>query len=341
MKTGILTFHNGINSGTFMQARGLCDEIASLGHDVSIIDYANQHQIRRDRESLWNTKNPRKLWHNYLKSRKYRKGLATLKLSRRIETPQEINELGYDAIVFGSDELWNLESSYANGDLAFLGEGIRGVRKIAYAPSFGSMNHPGGKRETVSHLLNDFSSLSARDDNTHSIIRDLTGHDVPLVVDPVLLSPKSEPRSNLKGRIGAYLMSPGPSEIKKVREFATKNNKRIVSVGYFHRWADEQLAALAPFEVPEALAGVDLVVTNTFHGVVFSLKHAKRFVLVDHPTKTTKLDTLCRLFDLKRVMSEDLDISPEQVNQISEDQQELQAMIVRSRRYLAEALGGS
>ncbi len=344
MKVGILTFHNGINAGTFMQARGLWDEIASLGHDVSIIDYANEHQIQRDRESLWKTKNPLKLWHNFLKSRKYGKSLATLKLSRPVKSPAEIDGLGYDSIVFGSDELWNLDSSYANGDLAFFGEGINGARKIAYAPSFGSMNEAGDKKETVRSLLGEFASLSARDDNTLSIIRDLTGRDVPLVVDPVLLSPPKsiEDRRvpNLKGRIGVYLMTPGPSEIKKVQDFAKRGNKPVVSVGYFHRWADEQLASLAPFEVPEALAGADLVVTNTFHGVVFSLKYAKKFVLVDHPTKTTKLDTLCRLFDLKRVMSTDGRISIDDVNQISGDQQDLQTMITRSRNYLAEALDG-
>ena len=57
-------------------------------------------------------------------------------LSKRCFNARQINELAFDCIVVGSDEVWNYRDTKGNAELKF-GVGLTCKNLIAYAPSVG------------------------------------------------------------------------------------------------------------------------------------------------------------------------------------------------------------
>ena len=61
--------------------------------------------------------------------------------------------------------------------------------------------------------------------------------------------------------------------------FAKKNGLRIISCGYYHSWCDENVNA-DPKEFLEMFIHASYIITDTFHGTVFSIINKKRFVSI-------------------------------------------------------------
>ena len=244
--------------------------------------------------------------------------------------------LDYDCVVFGSDEIWNICNPFSGGDLIYFGKGMSKVKKLSYAPSFGSTEADHPDLSEVKPLLEDFDTISVRDENSAGIIETLLGEVPEIVVDPVLLSDRDAPiyHSKSKERIGLYMMSPSVDDARRIRKFAARRKQEICSIGYHYSWAHKNIAAVEPNEVPGLLAGCSMIITNTFHGVVFALKNRLPFVIMDHPAKSRKIDTFRRRLDLTTVFSETQNISDEQVNVLEAKGSCLDDWIIASKEFL-------
>lgn len=340
MKIGILTFHRGINAGGFLQAKGLSSFLISRGHQVELIDYTNAAQKKLDHEAIYRTRHPLRLFNNIRKQRSYLKAIAMLPVGARVQSAENLSALDYDCIVFGSDEIWNICNPFSAGDLTFFGAGMGSGPKISYAPSFGSTSLDDPKLASLGPLLAGFEAISVRDENSLAIVESLTGRRPDLVVDPVLLSKPDKPIKNAKtaGAIGTYLMGPSKHDVQRVCQFATEMAKNLCSIGYHYSWATRNIAFCDPTDVPGLLAGCDLVVTNTFHGVVFSLKNRLPFIIVSHPSKDQKIDTLRRRLGLSTVTSKTERIYENHVNQLGPEDQILAGWIDESKGFLERHL---
>ena len=340
MKIGILTFHRGINAGGFLQAKGLSSFLTSRGHQVELIDYTNAAQKKLDHEAIYRTRHPLRLLNNIRKKRSYFKAIATLPIGVKIESAENLSALDYDCVVFGSDEIWNICNPFSAGDLNFFGAGMGAGFKISYAPSFGSTSLDDPKLASLSPLLAEFEAISVRDENSLAIVESLTGRRPDLVVDPVLLSKPDKPIKNAKtaGAIGTYLMGPSEHDVQRVCRFAARVGKDLCSIGYHYSWATRNIAFCDPADVPGLLAGCDLVVTNTFHGVVFSLKNRLPFIIVSHPSKDQKIDTFRRRLGLSTVTSEIEEIQEHHVNQLGPQDHLLAGWIEESKGFLDKHL---
>ncbi|MDA7674151.1 polysaccharide pyruvyl transferase family protein [Akkermansiaceae bacterium] len=222
----------------------------------------------------------------------------------------------------------------------FVGAGMGSGPKISYAPSFGSTSLDDPKLASLSPLLAGFEAISVRDENSLAIVESLTGRRPDLVVDPVLLSKPDKPIKNAKtaGAIGTYLMGPSERDVQRVCQFAAEAAKDLCSIGYHYSWATHNIAFCDPTDVPGLLAGCDLVVTNTFHGVVFSLKNRLPFIIVSHPSKDQKIDTFRRKLGLSTVTSETERIHENHVNQLGSENQILAGWIDESKGFLERHL---
>ncbi len=192
MKIGILTHHYVNNYGAFLQAYCLCAAIQELypDADVRVIDYVNRKHLLintagcfrffRGRETLASWLQKTRLPGLFARARR-----EEMPLTRPVHPASEINALGLDVIVVGSDEVWNYRDPKSADPVKF-GCGLD-ARLIAYAPSVGRADTFDDLPREMREGIGRFSAVCARDDNTAKLLCELTGKPPARVPDPTFL----------------------------------------------------------------------------------------------------------------------------------------------------------
>jgi hypothetical protein len=140
--------------------------------------------------------------------------------------------------------------------------------------------------------------LCGRDVNTTTAVAQLTGREVPRVVDPTFLidwAPFAKP-TPVDNALVVYTYAFSPERIQQVRQLADRHGWRIVTPGLGHAWADVRLVC-DPFEFIGLLRSAPAVLTDTFHGTVFSVLTGARFGVLG-PVQKNKLRSLVDELDL-------------------------------------------
>lgn len=302
MKIGILTHQYINNYGAFLQAYALCQAVQNLypNDEVEIIDYVNiKHfvintggwfRFYSDRENFKCWLEKIKLPHTFAVARK-----KYMQLSKRVFTASQINKLGYDRIIVGSDEVWNFKDSKANAALKF-GEGLDCKRLIAYAPSVGKTEVNEILPAYVENGIKKFYALSARDDLTYELGKRITGNEPTRVLDPTFLGdfPKVEQKKIKKPYILFYYCEKLPAEIlNKIFDYAEKNGLAVYGAGECNRRYTDITVNLTPFEWVEMFRNAEFVFTGTFHGAVFSILNKRQFkVYLTNESRIKKVGAL-------------------------------------------------
>jgi hypothetical protein len=236
------------------------------------------------------------LRHYGAKARKLLQAVARLPRSRpfSIEQPEALDD--YDAIVVGSDEVWNLSHPWYGDRPAFFGEGL-GARQLAsYAASFGNHDAARGIGPEWSKRLGRFNAISVRDRNSQDIVRGALGCNPDIVLDPCLqfppVLPRAEPR---RPYVAVYGHSFPDWYASAVRDYAAAAGYPLRSIGYRNDWADEQWMDASPSEFARAIGGAVAVATNFFHGCVFALLARRPFACVASAYRSNKLRDLTGL----------------------------------------------
>lgn len=297
---GILTFHRCINYGSYWQARCLAEGMAAeTGARVRILDHAS----RRVEVKEWRCALRPELIHpgdrkaHAGRIRAFARAQRMLPLSDRFELSRPETAGHHDAVVVGSDEVWNFRHPWYAASAPFFGEGMPAGRLVAYAASFGNHDAADGIHPDYRDRLRRFSAISVRDQNSARLIRDALGFEPEMVLDPCLqfpgcidaAQPDEEPRLVVYGHdFPGWIAEP-------VRAFARERGLRIVSLGYHNGWADEQRLASGPEAFSRAMANAAAVVTNFFHGCVFSLIFGRPFATAPSDYRFNKIRDLAGL----------------------------------------------
>ena len=305
MKIGIVTVYNSYNCGSFLQAYALRKTLEQQGHKAVFVK-RNVHKSNKFYSRA------------ILSVKRFLKGdpkRATFilkeyfsfnKIQKIFPITEEIN--GLDMIVYGSDTIWNLEDDYFRECWKrYWGVGVEN-KKITYAASVGTTDEKVFYNDPVyEKYMKEFLAVSVRDEHTYKIAEKLLdpGKLPVLVTDPTMLVDVSEYEAIAKpckeknfilvyyfGDLGD--MPKGLEEY--IRAFAKEQGKKII---YFGKDI--------PFE-PGMMIGyykaADYVITNTFHGNVFSIIYNKKFVSFGKEKK--KVEILLRDFGLSERL---LDVS--------------------------------
>ena len=299
-RIGILTFHKCINYGSYWQARCLAEGLRARGHEVELLDHDCQRIRRAELRCAFQPKLPertprRELADYAQKTRRFFKAIAELPLSRRFSVDEPAQAAEYDAIVVGSDEVWNFRHPWYGSKPIFFGDGLRTGRLISYAASFGNHSAWSGIDPAWARKLARFSAISVRDENSRHLVRGGIDRDPPLVLDPCLQfadaiasDPVSDepPFALVYGyRFPAWLKA-------KVRNWASFRGLRLLSLGYSNDFADEQRIAADPVDFARLMASAEAVVTNFFHGCVFALLNGKPWISVPSEYRSIKIPDL-------------------------------------------------
>lgn len=310
MKVGIISMQRVVNYGSFLQAFGLKKLIESYGHQVVFIDYKYgcpviptpfktvlYQKLRQVGFLAWcaDTLLPKSITSSFRK--KYnRQFLPVLNVTYHRNLKEKV-----DIAVIGSDEVFNcLQGGGVGFSPMLFGQGIRTKKVISYAASFGSATLEGLKKYNVEDKLKEFfrsfSDISVRDENSQKIILALTGKNPVINLDPVLVYDFELPKTELplKDYVILYTYTSRPytsAEKQQILDFCSKNGKKLVAFYNTQDWVPNKIKA-NPFELLLYFKNADFIITDTFHGAVFSIKYNKNFVCRVRPDNKNKLENL-------------------------------------------------
>lgn len=318
-KIGILTHHYIHNYGAFLQGYALQEAIKRLYPDdeVYMIDYVNvKHAVKNTLG--WFRYSPQKdSFKSYCQKIKLPKIFKKTQreyynLTKRVRNTEELNDLKLDAIVVGSDEVWNYED-IARHPMKF-GYGVKASKLLSYAPSTGKSNVQENIPDYVKEGMKNFTGLSVRDDNSEILIKNVLGKESTRVLDPTLLYEFPEYSSKFVEYIKSqkyvlmYYCDKLPVEIRnEIINYANKNGYKIFGAGEYKKWFTETFVDINAFEWVELFRNAQFVFTGTFHGAVFSIKSRKNFYCyLTNPSRVKKVNSLLKQFEIKsRVVDND------------------------------------
>ena len=276
MKIGIVTVYDGVsNVGSYLQAYAMQLALRKLGHEVFFVEKKTvpariwQHVARI---------NPKRAFFLRLKS-----GWNYLRVSRAFHfVKPEKTEKKLDMLLFGSDEIWNMDNPYFKDSL-FFGTGAT-LPKVAYAVSAGAMEQSTlEENRAIVKGVEGFSAVLVRDERTRQLMAPFVKTPMPMVCDPTFLVGREALQVPVKRPEGKYLLvySYGLDQpmIDNICRFAKEKNLKIVSAHFWHIFC-HKIIPCKPLEFGSLMAGAEYVFTSTFHGAVFAMMNHTRCAIL-------------------------------------------------------------
>jgi hypothetical protein len=187
-----------------------------------------------------------------------------------------------DAYICGSDQIW------AGDDAFYLSFAPSNALKIAYAPSFGGMTtFPKEKELRMRELIGKLDKVGMREQSGVDVCRRLGIASAVKVVDPTLLLNKEDyQKISITATINkpyafVYLLgNPIDISISEISKYVKSKGLEMVYVASQQRIDKHPKIEPTINEWLGYISNADLVITNSFHCVVFSLIFHRRFISI-------------------------------------------------------------
>ncbi len=345
MKVCIVTLYKTLNCGSYYQAYALRKKIEEYGHEVFFLDvnYTLKVRIKSKLRTI-----------KKILSRDNDEVKRYIEQNRRfIKKQQEFNSIKYkhamkdiDCFVLGSDTIWNLDSKNLTHLRKFLwGGAFYGKAVISYAASVANT-----KKERIEkypeliNYLNNCQFLSVRDFYTYDIIKQFTEKNIAIVCDPTLLLRKNDFFNKVSQKfefkyIFLYLFEDlNDEQICKLKKFAKDKNLQIVSGTEKIKWCDIHTHN-EPKDFINYMFNADFVITDTFHGTIFSSNFEKKFVSINR--NKNKVNNYLKEITLEnRLINNKDDIIRKLIDNIDYEKvnKKIESMRKNSESYLQDSL---
>lgn len=367
MRIGIITLTGFFNYGNRLQNYALSHFLEKIINDVQVdtiwydkdnYNVNNFSLIRTLRYCLLNKHGVRDKIKNktyiYDYIREYnmkRFNDQYLNLIYSYDVDSSFNER-YDYFIVGSDQVWYPSKKPRTKEfLQFADKN----KRVSYAASFGVNSIPSKMYSSYKDFLNGMHAISVREESGVKIVKEITGKNAKLLVDPTLLLTRKEwmqiakrpywMKENSK-YILLYILGELNSVIKEfLKSFADENNYTIIDM------MDEsngEIYASSPDEFIYLIAHAQIVITDSFHGTVFSIINNVPFFVYPRKGITynadSRINTVLDMFGLERQKrnvteifndKDIIDVSFENVEKI------LNIKRNESENWLKNALGGT
>ena len=275
-KVGILTFHYSDNYGAVLQAYALRERINRIpGYECDIINYIPEKYTYSLYQNNMEMRNAlivkRELFDAFL--REY----------CNVKEPviSDLQGTDYDVYVVGSDQVWRPSMNLCLEDMYLKFAKNESIHKrIAYSASFGidKWEYTPTQTEKCSALVKMFNAVSVREESGVELCKKNFDIDVTWVLDPTLLLEKSDYMKlceqipvHLKKYLAVYVLEMNDSIRKMCDEIASEK-------GLVMKFFSADASAI--LSVPEWLAmfrDASYIITDSFHGTVFSIIFGKEF----------------------------------------------------------------
>lgn len=238
--------------------------------------------------------------------RKFTKSYAEVKKLKFVSTNDALEKLGsrYDLFVTGSDQVWNPRFA---GDAHFFLSFAPPEKRIAFSASIGTDVLPEDRKEEYRRLLQDMRFISVREESAADLVGELTGRRPEVWLDPTLLLSREawkrlvkKPRPALPERyILSFFLGDEPEEM--LTGYAGGLGLPVVRM---ENKAYPQYYTLDPAEFLYLVENAELVLTDSFHATVFSIKFHVPFFVFQRKQKGmedmfTRIENLLGRFGLE------------------------------------------
>lgn len=381
-KVGITTFHRSHNCGSILQSYATQEILKKYEHQPEFIDFTTKGQ--KEMYSVlrpFRFDSPRGFAKSVYKNVlgvvlyghakrnwiSYDKYLTThLNVSKKsYDDSSKLDEssLGYDKYLTGSDQVWNVVID--DYDPFYFLNFVHDRPKIAYAVSQGAKDIAKyvAKPDQIAGYIKDIDFVSTREENGQKWLKNLTGNEYPVVLDPTLLHPQDiytgiEEHHGIPGIekdnfIFIYATPLSRAYMKSMRKYARRHNLKLV-IWHNDIWLKhfgwtkgiESPQAQNPGKYLDLIKNAKFVCTSSFHGVAFSTIYRKNFVVLENDGMRAGDDDrmtgfLARLMLSDRIVNEAaFDEKMDEVIDYSEFEVELEKNQKTSRDFLDKALRG-
>ncbi len=317
MRIGLFSPHFAFNYGAVLQAFALKTFLIEHGYDAVILNRRPEYhcaipslsgRIARKIEVLAKSNSFGKFEREYLQPQ--------TELIVHQKDWSKFENFNLDAVIVGSDQIWRDDYCFTsfgyNLFLDFITD--RSIKKISYAPSLGkdSWNADPEVEAKVKMLINDFSSISVREKSSVDILKQKFGVDAELVLDPTMLLTKDDYRKHFKIKkrldnyIATYILDYN-DELNMVlshigKDLDLKIHKILIRApkSKISKLLDRFRTMKPVRKWVSDIANAKYVITNSFHGMVFSIIFRKQFVVIMNKERgAARFKSLLSMFGLE------------------------------------------
>ena len=291
-KIGIVTYWQMNNYGAALQAYALQKTLENKGEQAELINYRCSYLEKPYSFECFKKKGIL----NYLLGiaghlsriptdknfREFRKELSVGPRVRRNDL--KTIEKEYDKFISGSDQVWNYK---VNGldEAYFLGFVTNPNKKYSYAASVGIKEIPDELEEKYKDLLKGFRNLCVREQESLKLVEGITNRSVVEQIDPTLLLRKEQymrfisPENKYGDYILVYQLGMSKDFLRFVERAAEIMKYKVVVIP-FPRGRMKKAKYVVnggPKEFLNLIWHAKYVITDSFHGTVFSIIFNKNF----------------------------------------------------------------
>jgi hypothetical protein len=304
VKIGIITIHAADNYGALLQAYALQAFLKKAGNEVTLIDYRPEYMINggglrwlRSRRDIHTNAGILFIKLGILRGAllgKERRNAFNVFRERHLRTSprvyKSLDELKEylphnDALICGSDQIWNPPARYGVDPAYYLDFGPAFTRRISYAASFGKTHVEKEYREPIGKLLRRLDAVSVREESGMPIVHELSGQQASWVPDPTILNDDYQTITSapeFDNFVFSYSLRDHKT-VDVVKNYVAKifNVRAIAPYNPQYQWfSGGSRVNLGPSEWLGHIVRSCFVVTNSFHGTIFSILFQKPFITV-------------------------------------------------------------
>lgn len=336
MKVGILTFHDAHNYGAVLQAYALKKYIKSLGYDVKVINY-HHHTIpdgypKEANEERWE---------------KFDEFIKELTDNEQFvyTCEEDLEKLDIDFWICGSDQIWNTEITRGFNKGFFLDFNTRG-KKISYAVSMGIPSLPEEEEAHFKRALNGLHHISVREESLKHYAQKHTDKEINKTLDPTLLLEEKDYENLLEeNKYGDYILiyALGPDErlTKIAKRISTEKGVKIVELNdkKQENYFCDQVSSAGPKEFLTLIKNANAIITNSFHGTIFSIIFEKEFYTITRLNRNSRMENILDIVGMRdRLIDNIEEIDNVKKQDYKKANQNLEKEKIKSKEFLEKAL---
>lgn len=327
MKASLVTLHRVFNYGSVLQAYATQKTFEDAGCEVEIVDYVTEQRTAKrlllGKGAFFRIKNaknilrlPFRTLSFLIKRHKFGRFLnqnCSLTKHKYIKAEDIMkNPPDADIYITGSDQVWNSQYNEGIDKGFFLEYAPDGKKCIAFVSSFGKQMLDCNEKERTKEYLKKYSTLSVREDSAKDILKDL-GYSSECLIDPTLQIEKDDWKKIASPRlvkekylILMLLYNEDNGATDYARRIADEKGLKLVKISWElkrPKKVDKLMTHRTPEDFLSLFANAEFVVTNSFHGLAFSINFNREFVVVPRKEFNSRIESLLHLTGLESRMA--------------------------------------